>query len=248
MNDLNDKIFLIIGGLDAVARGVGETLAEHGAQVLFAHPATHSPTGDWPELYALDWLDPGHLTDQIAALGPLDGVIFCPGWHEFGLFLDTTPADWDAALIHNYEGILWVAQSAARQMIARGQGGRLIFLSSVASLMPFGEMSVAGTTLTALWALVKMIAVDLGVYGITANVVATGWVEREWAEPYLQQDRAYITADIPLGRIGTPADVGEVVCFLSSASAAYITGAVIPVDGGYVLTRAGGSSAFPPGE
>jgi 3-oxoacyl-[acyl-carrier protein] reductase len=246
MADLQGKTFLIAGALNGLAYDVGMALTDDDARVIYACPRELLEADAGPHITVLDWRDPARIGEQIAGLGPLDGVVFCPGWTGFGRFLDSTPADWDAALAHNYEGILWTAQAAARQMIMHGQGGRLIFLSSVASLMPLAGMSVMGTTLTALWGLVKMIAVDLGAYGITANLVASGWVEHEGTAEVISRSQEHITAGIPLGRVGAPSDVGAAVSFLASAEAGYITGVVIPVDGGYTLTRSAGSSALNP--
>jgi len=246
MNDLHTKKFLIAGALDALAYGIGMALTDADAHVIYASPRDLLLDDVPPYVTALDWDNPAAVGPQIGALGPLDGVVFCPGWMGSGSILDSTPADWDAALTHNYEGILWTAQAAARGMVARKNGGRLVFVSSVTSMMPLAGMGVMGTTLTALWALVKMMAVDLGAHGITANLVAVGLIARDAPGDDISRSQEHITAGTPVGRLASPDDVGAAVRFLASSEAAYITGTMIPVDGGYTLTRSAGSSALMP--
>jgi len=240
MIDLSNKTILVIGGIHDLALGVAQTLQSAGAEIILA---VHQDQLVAPQLHArvqpVTLHDPIQLSQQIQAMGKLDGAILSPSWFNFNSFLDTTAADWDTALAQNFENMTYAAQAIARHLIAQGKGGRLIFLSSVASIMPLVETSIVGTSLTALWALAKMAAVDLGPHGITVNVVAGGWIEAEWTKPYLHPTgRSYIQEGIPLGRIGIPQDIGNLCCFLVSDLAAYITGAIIPVDGGYLLTPA----------
>lgn len=241
---------LIIGGMDTLAGDVAQRLSDAGARIVFAHlpedevqakelanqiAAPERPVRTAP----ISFLAPDSLKSQIAQLGPARIVVITPSYFTFSAFMDTSPSDWDEALARNFEQATYTAQAAAHHLIAQGSGGCIIFLSSVASLMPLINTSAVGTSLTALRALAKMAAVDLAPHGITVNTVAVGWVEAEWASQYLTPEgRAYIEQDIPVGRISTPDDVGNACCFLASDLAAYITGAVIPVDGGYLLTRA----------
>jgi NAD(P)-dependent dehydrogenase (short-subunit alcohol dehydrogenase family) len=160
--------------------------------------------------------------------------------------MKTTPADWDQALARNFEQATYAAQAAARKLIAQNNGGRIIFLSSIAALEPLARTSAVGTSLSALHVLARMAAVDLGPHRITANVVAVGWTEADLATEFLTPDgRAYVQQGIPTGRVGTPADVADVCSFLASDQAAYVTGAIIPVDGGFTLTKMDGLLGAP---
>ncbi|MBC7871724.1 MAG: SDR family oxidoreductase [Chitinophagaceae bacterium] len=248
MIDLSNKTILVIGSIHNMALGVAETLHSAGAEIILAPDQNYTIDAQFSarvQYVTLD--DPIQLNEQIQSLGKIDGAILSPSWFKFNHFLDTTAADWDAALAQNFEFMTYAAQAIARHLIAQGSGGRLIFLSSVASMMPLVETSIVGTSLTALWALAKMAAVDLGPHGITVNIIASGWIESEWTKPYLYPvGRNTIQQGIPLGRIGTPQDVGNLCCFLASDLAAYITGVIIPVDGGYLLTPAEqGHSPYP---
>jgi 2-deoxy-D-gluconate 3-dehydrogenase len=245
MSVLAGKNIAVIGGLNTVALAVAKALGKAGASVTLAHHRTEEPPSGHGTL-VLELDNPVALAEQVRALEPLDGVVLSPGWMQFGEFMDTTPADWDAALAHNFEYMTYAAQAAAKLMIAQANGGRIVFLTHVSALLPLGEMSAVGSSLTALWGLAKMAAVDLGPHGITVNLVASGWVDAEWSRPYLgPEERAFVEAGIPAGRVGTPGEIGAVCAFLLSDAAAYVTGTMIPVDGGYVLTPSEGESPLP---
>lgn len=221
MIDLSGRNALIFGGTAEIAAGIAAELTAAGASVTLTNSL-----------------------EQIADLAALDIAVIVPRWYTFDAFLDTTMADWDEALRQNFEQTVFAAQAAAQKMVTQGRGGRIIFLSSVAAMMAFSETTIVGTTLAMLTPIAKMAAVDLGPYGITVNVVALGWVEIEYYAPFLEH-RPRIERDIPIGRILTLQEVGGVCCFLASDLARYITGAVLPVDGGYTLTRSQGTSPYP---
>ena len=225
MSDLSGKIVLMLGGDNVLSQGISQRLAEAGAKVAQGH-----------EL-GLNLDDPAVLTGQIAGLGMFHAAVISPGWMAFGAFLETSTTDWQDALLCNFEQATYAAQAAARSLIAQGNGGRIIFVSSVGALNPLSRASVVGTTLSALHVLARMAAVDLAPYGITVNVVASGWIEADWNSEYLSSEaQSSIDQGIPLGRVCTPADVADVCGLLISDQANYLTGTIIPADGGYLLT------------
>mgnify|MGYP005844386901 CR=1 FL=1 len=253
MIDLNGKTAALVGAVSHLSIGIAGTLREAGADILFLHPNTDTQrlssdsriTAIDAALRPLDFTAPETLAESLETVAAPDIVVLSPGHFQPADFLDTRPADWDAALTANFEQTTFAAQALARRMISKGAGGSMIFLSSVMALMPFMQASLIGTTLSAQWALARMAAVDLAPHRIRVNVVAVGWVEDDWTRPYLHS-AGQITAGIPAGRIGSPRDIGGLVAFLASDLAGYITGAVIPVDGGYMITRSDGDSPFPP--
>jgi len=172
--------------------------------------------------------------------GQVDVVVISPGRLTEKPFMDTDLDDWDSALSSNVEQSVYAMQTAARHIIGQRRSGRIIILSSVAALKPLANMSVVGTSLATLQVIAQMAAVDLGPYGITVNIIAMGvtdegWIPRSLNVGSLTEVQRYI----PLTRVGTLDDIGDVCCFLASDQAQYITGAIFPVDGGYTLTKAG---------
>lgn len=233
---------LLAGTIDTTLVGVGAALVAAGAEVM----AAESPLwGDLvTEAVQLEADDPAALATDLRAIEPPDVLVIQAGWRERGRFLDSTPQDWAAALTQNFEAPVYLSQAVARRMIEAGKGGRIIFLSSVEGVMPFEEMGTAGTTLTMLTAMARMMAVDLARYGITVNVVTVGWMDSGRLANFGAATQQHILEGIPAGQAGTPADVGAAVCFLASAAAGYVTGVNMTVDGGYLLTRAGGRTMF----
>jgi NAD(P)-dependent dehydrogenase (short-subunit alcohol dehydrogenase family) len=239
------KRALLAGTLDTTLAVVGKTLHKGGAQIIVSD---ESPLwGDLPrETASLNMHNPDGLSGQIEALGAIDILVFNAAWRQVGRFLDSSPDDWDAAIQANFESPVFLAQAVAKAMIARGRGGRIIFLIGVEGLMPFAGTAAASVSLTMLWGIAKMIAVDLAPHGITANVVATGWTDSAALASLGVETQAHITRGIPIGQPGTPSDIGAAVAFLASDVAAYITGTVLPVDGGYLLTGSAGQTMFEP--
>ncbi len=260
MIELNRKVILLLGGLDSLSTGIAWRLAEAGAEIVIGHEPdsadeatilaaaiTAMGRSSRPaHTLAVNSGDQAALAAQVGSLDWIDAAVLSPGWFTFKQFMGTSPADWDEALARNFEQTVYAAQAVARKMIVQNNGGRMIFLSSTAALKPEARSVVAGTSLSALHVIARMAAVDLGPHRITCNVVAVGPVEAGWATGVLTDEgRAFIHQGIPAGRIGTAKDVGEVCCFLASDQTAYLTGMIIPVDGGFTLTKMEGEIPAP---
>lgn len=237
MIDLTDKTVVISGGTPAFISGMMASLQNSGAYVY--------PNDE----RQLDMTDPAAIRDNLASIGRIDAMLILPTYYTTGSFMGSSPAMWHEALQANYERAVYLSQAAAQHMIDRSIAGSIIFVSTVALHMPLMQTSVYATSQAALYPLAKMAAVACGQYGIRVNTVACGWIESEWTAEHLpdEQARATVKAGIPLGEIATPEAVGDVCCFLASPLARYITGSVIPVDGGYTLTRSEGTTPYPAG-
>lgn len=240
---MNAKRFLLAGGLDLTAQALGEALAADGAVVRYAGipdemvDATFTP---------LDLSDPLALAGQVAALEAFDAAVLLPGWRKFGPFLAMSAADWEAAIERNFARAVYAAQALARRLIADGRGGQLIFVTSALAAQPFNGAIGLGTTLAAVEGIARMAAVDLAPYGITVNVLAPGWLREEAFDGLPEAVQAHIRAGIPLARPAEPTEIAGVIHFLTSDAGRYVTGAIIPVDGGYSLTPASGRNLFDP--
>jgi 3-oxoacyl-[acyl-carrier protein] reductase len=142
-----------------------------------------------------------------------------------------TDDDFDAVLQTNLVGSFRVAKRASKGML-RMKRGRLIFVSSVVAMLGSAGQTNYAAAKAGLIGFARSTARELGSRGITANVVAPGFVETDMTAEIPEERRVQIMGQIPLGRYATPNEVASVVTFLASDGAAYITGAVIPVDGG----------------
>lgn len=166
------------------------------------------------------------VADRVAP----DAVVVGPGEPAVGRFLELEQEQWEAAVAGIKEAFL-TARDAARGLVERGEGGRIVFVSSAAAVRPVPGAALAATAGACLHTLAQVAAVELGPQGITVNVVAPGFVG---------DDR--FREATPAGRPPEPEDVAAVCAFLTSPEAEYVTGAVLPIDGGFSITKSPGGS------
>lgn len=166
-----------------------------------------------------------------AGQGPVEVCVANAGVTDDRLLLRMTEASWAAVLDTNLSGAYRVAQRAATRML-RARWGRLLFISSVVGLSGSPGQANYAASKAGLVGFARSLARELGSRSITANVVAPGYVDTAMTAGLTASRKAELLASIPLGRYATPAEVAGVVTFLASDAAAYITGAVVPVDGG----------------
>ncbi len=248
MNRLKDKTAIVTGGSRGIGEAIAGRLAEEGARVavcasrtlesaLAVAEAIESRGGSAFALKA----DVSNATD-VAELfksvldrwGGVDVLVNNAGITRDGLLMRLKPGDWDDVLNVNLKGAFLCTQAAVRPMM-RARSGRIINISSVTGLM--GNPGQAGYTAakSGLIGLTKTTAKELASRGITANVVAPGYIPTEMTEKLPEQLKEKILEQVPLGTPGTPEDVAAAVAFLASGDAAYITGQVLVVDGGMVM-------------
>ena len=150
--------------------------------------------------------------------------------------LELADADYHDLLAVNQHGYFYGCRAAARQMVAQGAGGRIINITSAADILAVAEMTTYIAAKGAIVAMTKALAVELGPQGVTVNAVAPGATETPLNKGvYTDAVRAVYRQRIPLGRIGTPAEVADVTTFLASDAARYVTGHELVVDGGLVV-------------
>lgn len=268
--NLNGKAALIANASHPLAAGIADAFSAAGADIALAHgnecgeqdaiqSLADSLSSEGRRVVSLKRRGAGSafaetlIGEFLNRLGRLDIVVSLPNQCGPKPFMQQCADDWRSILNINYTAPLFLAQAAARQMIGTEVAGRILFVSHVASEMPVVENSLSGVSLAALNWLAKCAAIELGPYGITANVVATGWVETGADEPLLfaspwsadENGQATVNKGIPLRRPAQATEVGAVCAFLASDAAAYMTGAYLPVDGGYVLAKASGNTPYP---
>lgn len=224
---------LVTGGNRGIGLSIAQAFAGQGDSVAVTHRSSGPPEG----LFGVqcDVTDPDSLDAAFKAIeeeqGPVEVLVSNAGITKDGLLLRMKDEDFTAVIDANLAGGYRVAKRAAAKML-RAKWGRLIFISSVVGLSgSAGQVNYAAAK-AGLVGLSRSIARELGSRNITSNVVAPGFVDTDMTRGLSDERRAEVLGQVPLGRYATTEEIAGVVTFLASDAAAYITGAVIPVDGG----------------
>lgn len=219
------------------SKGIGQRLAARFAQAGHRVAATYR-SGEVPNDVLgvqCDVTDPPQVEAAFAqvesALGTVEVLVANAGITRDTLVLRMSDEDWDQVIATNLTGAFRVARRAARPMI-RARFGRIVFISSVVGqLGSAGQVNYAASK-SGLVGMARSLARELGSRGVTANVVAPGFIETDMTSELGEDLVKKYAEQIPLGRLGSVDDVAAAVEFLSSDAAGYITGALLPVDGG----------------
>ena len=224
---------LVTGGNRGIGLAIARAFAAQGDAVAITYRSGEPPEG----LFGVkaDVTDDASLDAAFAEVedhqGPVEVLVANAGITRDTLMLRMTEDDFTAVVDTNLTGAFRVAKRAARGML-RMRTGRLIFISSVVGLSgSAGQVNYAAAK-AGLVGLARSLARELGSRGITANVVAPGFVETDMTASLTAERQAEIVGQVPLGRYASPDEVAGVVTFLAGEHAGYITGAVVPVDGG----------------
>jgi len=224
---------LVTGGNRGIGLAVARAFAEVGDQVAVTYRSGAPPEGLFGA--QCDVTDPAAVDAAYeaveAAHGPVEVLVANAGVTRDQLLLRMSEEDFTTVVDTNLTGAYRVARRAARGML-RLRRGRMIFISSVVGLTGGAGQANYAASKAGLVGLARSVARELGSRGITANVVAPGFVETDMTSALGEERKAEVLAQVPLGRYATPDEVARVVRFLASDDAAYITGAVVPVDGG----------------
>ncbi len=232
------RVVLVTGGNRGIGLAIAQAFVAAGDRVAITSRSGETPdelAGSDVLVVTADVTDTASVDaafDRIEAeLGPVEVVVANAGITRDGLILRMSDDDIAAVLDTNLVGALRVARRAAKGMV-RLRRGRLVFVSSVVGLLGSAGQANYAASKAGLVGVARSLARELGSRGITANVVTPGFVDTDMTAVLSDERRAEITGAVPLGRYASPAEVAGTVVFLASDAAAYITGAVIPVDGG----------------
>jgi 3-oxoacyl-[acyl-carrier protein] reductase len=256
--DLHGQVALVTGGAGGIGRAIASVLGARGARVI-ATDVLLPPAGvararkDRAAPRSLK-LDVTSATDVrrvfgrvVRDYGRLDILVNNAGMVTLAPLVELTERQWDEAFAVNARAVFLCAQVAARHMIARGRGGRIINLSSIAARVGFRFQSHYCAAKAAVLGFTRALALELAPHGITVNAVCPGAVDTPMLEKALKESsalsgvrpeeyRRMVLSSIPLGRLQEPEDVASLVAFLASSAAANINGEAINVDGGILRT------------
>jgi len=226
---------LVTGGNRGIGLAIAKAFAAQGDQVAVTH---RSPVDDLPgELLAVqcDVTDSAAVDAAFTTVeekhGPVQVLVSNAGITDDGLLMRMSEESFTSVVDTNLTAAYRVAKRASRGML-KAKGGRMVFVSSVVGLLgSAGQVNYAAAK-SGLVGLARSVARELGSRGITANVVAPGFVDTDMTRKLSEARRKEILGQVPLGRYASPEEIAAAVTWLASDGAGYVTGAVIPVDGG----------------
>ena len=243
---LSGKSAIVTGSASGIGREIALTLAADGASVTVADRNLEgaeavarqiAESGGAARAALVDVTDSGQVDAAVegaaAAYGSVDILVNVAGFGFNSPIVDMREEDWDLVLGVNLKGQFLCARAAARRMIEQGNGGRIVNIASTAA----NNARYAGGAYCAAKAgvvqLTKVLALELGEYGITVNAVGPGFTETPATVESSDEYRVNFLAQVPAGRAGRTSDIANAVLFLASPSAEYVNGQAIYVDGGY---------------
>ena len=226
------RVVLVTGGNRGIGRSIAEAFRQQGDRVAVTvrgEPVEGflSVRCDMTDTASID----AAVTQVEDELGPVEVLVANAGMTKDGLLISMKEDDFAAVLDANLVGSFRITKRVVRGMLKQRRG-RIVLMSSVVALLGAGGQTNYAASKAGLIGFGRSLAREVGSRGITVNVVAPGFVDTDMTAVLSEERVAMLKAQIPLGRTASPEEVAAVVRFLASEDAAYVTGAVIPVDGG----------------
>ena len=242
--DLSGRVALVTGSTRGIGHAIATTLAGCGAKVAVAGrdaaraKEVAGALGADARGFSCDVADPASVVALVESvekeMGGIDILVNNAGLTRDNLLMRIKDDDWDAVLDANLRGAFVAIRAASRGMMKR-RWGRIINIASVVGLVGNKGQANYAASKAGLIGLTKSVAKELASRNILANAVAPGFIETDMTAAMTPEARAGLAQQIPLERLGTPADIAGTVVFLASEHAAYVTGQVLVVDGGMVM-------------
>ncbi|HEX5567259.1 MAG TPA: 3-oxoacyl-[acyl-carrier-protein] reductase [Streptomyces sp.] len=224
---------LVTGGNRGIGLAIARAFADAGDKVAITYRSGEPPEGF--HAVKCDITDPEQVEQAYKEVeeqqGAVEVLVANAGITRDQLLLRMSEEDFTSVLDTNLTGTFRVVKRACRGML-RARRGRIVLISSVVGLLGSAGQANYAASKAALVGFARSIARELGSRNITCNVVAPGFVDTDMTRALTDEQRAGIVGQVPLGRYAQPEEIASSVRFLASEEAAYITGAVIPVDGG----------------
>jgi len=233
MSEATGRVVLITGGSRGIGLATAQRFAALGDRVAVTYNSSPPPEGFFA--VKCDVTSSDDVDDAFKAVeqhyGPVEILVSNAGMTKDMLLLRMSEDDFTEVIDANLTAAYRVAKRAAQGML-KARKGRIIFVSSVVGLLGSAGQANYSASKSGLVGLARSIARELGSRSITANVVAPGPVATDMLAALSDDRREALTTAVPLGRLASPDEIAGTITFLASADAAFITGAIIPVDGG----------------
>lgn len=230
---MSGRTVLITGGNRGIGLAIARAFAAHGDRVAVTHRGSGAPEGLFGvecDVTSSEQVDAAFAAVE-AELGPVQVLVANAGMTDDTLLLRMSEDSFVRVLDANLAGAYRVAKRAAQGML-RARSGRMIFISSVVGMVGAPGQANYAASKAGLVGFARSIARELGSRSITANVIAPGFIDTDMTAAMSEARRAEVLANVPLQRYGTVEEVAGAALFLASDAAAYVTGVVLPVDGG----------------
>ena len=227
------RVVLVTGGNRGIGRAIAEEFIAAGHKVAVTVRSGEGPVGslsvkaDVNDAASLD----NAFAEVEAQLGPIEVLVANAGITRDTLLMRMTDEEFEEVVNTNLNGVFRVLKRATKGMI-KARFGRVILIGSVVGLLGSAGQVNYSATKSALVGMARSVTRELGARGITANVVAPGFIDTDMTAELPEAQQEDYKRRIPAGRFAAPSEVAKVVTWLASDDAAYISGAVIPVDGG----------------
>lgn len=250
MFDLTGRVVVVTGGNSGIGLGMGRALAGAGAEIAVWGRNAEKNSSAVAELESIGVRATSHVVDvadppqvdaamvaTLEAHGRLDSLFANAGTFGPVPFTEQTLDGWRQVMAVNLDGAFLCLQAAARQLVAQGEGGSLVAISSTSAIHGAAGNQAYSCSKTALLALMRGLAIELARHKIRCNSLLPGWTETDMTAPLLGWEKFMdaTTARTPVRRWGVPDDVGPAAVFLADPSNAFHTGDCIVVDGGYTI-------------
>jgi gluconate 5-dehydrogenase len=246
--DLSGKTALINGASRGIGLAIAKAVAAAGAHTILASRSVDKlkaeadaikADGGSAEAFALDMASEDSINNCVANAPRVDILVNVAGTNVRKRFKDFTREEWERIMQTNLHGVVELTRGLGQKMVDRGEGGKIIMIGSLMSILGLPYLTAYAITKSGLWGLTRVLAAEWGRFNIQTNLIAPGFIitdlnRKMWEPQYMRDWLRGVQGD---PRPGTPEDCAPLAVFLASSGSSYINGQCIAVDGGYSTTR-----------